>query len=493
MSDDESSSSSSSDSSSSSNSSSKGDTTAAAPVRIKVLPYSNNTPSDPILCSFPSGLPAALQDNKILELPSFVLKRSKDSITLVGKDKACYYAATLTDEEQDDLSVNYCVGVYDKQRQTVTFSQAMNGSVFALNQSVRNYQMHAESSTGSAEARMALFQDFGSSKKQKVLRSQAANRVNTETVLGSGRLMMDNVQQTMSESNKQAMLERKEAMQDNDDDDDGRRPTQSAAVQVASEAWRNSFLPPHDRDATEAYKVYRAKHIVGRVCWGQVSRVVDACVQQDNVARAIMVGKEERNGAKNSEDHNDGDEEFVGSATDRQRPAKHWYPSIEKLILSICNRPGETVDKAQLKAAILVNQFLTLYSALSKKRFISSLSTDQQSFLGTPFEYASYFLEKFCTSIVDLQGREGYVMSKADKDRCMVHMLILYIIADGGRSMRCTNLKPLLEDVKQDILDATQLLRQAGFTVERKSGSSLATASLKTPLTFPSSIRKGRK
>jgi hypothetical protein len=110
--------------------------------------------------------------------------------------------------------------------------------------------------------------------------------------------------------------------------------------------------------------------------------------------------------------------------------------------------------------------------------------------MGTPIEFAMCFLEKFSTSIVDASGREGHVMSKADKDRCLLHMMILYIIADGGSTMRTANMKPLLDDIKQTIADATQLLRQAGFTVERKAGKTTATVFLRAPLTFPSAIRK---
>jgi hypothetical protein len=56
------------------------------------------------------------------------------------------------------------------------------------------------------QRRKALFEDFGSQKKRKVMKSQEANRVNVESVIGAGSLMMGALKAgAMSESNRAAM------------------------------------------------------------------------------------------------------------------------------------------------------------------------------------------------------------------------------------------------------------------------------------------------
>ncbi|GKY98546.1 hypothetical protein MPSEU_000811600 [Mayamaea pseudoterrestris] len=435
----------------------------ARPIQIRVAPDS----STPILCSFPGGLPSALQSNNNAdaELPTFLWNKQQNDVktTLFGKDDACFYTATVSDKDKDKQSVKYCVGVFDKRTNTLTLSQAAcNGSVFALNQSVRNYQAHTESS---AEARLSLVQDFSSAKKQKVLRSQAANRVKADSVVGAGKLLMNGVKQTMSESNQQAMAEGRDQQQ------------QNAAIQLATDAWRSDFLPPFDATAAEPCKAYKAKKIVSKESWKQVGRVVEACLHKDDVAAAILDG-------------GDGVGEEAPKQYPGKSPPKRFFTTIEDLIARLCSEPVDHLEKDRLQCAILVNHFATLYTSLEKRKYIQPPALDRTRFFGTPLEFASFFLDKFTTSTLDAQGNEGHVMSKTDKDRCMAHMLILYIIADSGTSMRTANIKPLLDDIKQDLTSATQLLRQAGFTMERKSGTSTTTAYLRTPLTFPSGIRK---
>ena len=435
---------------------------AGREIRIRVA-----SDSAPILCSFPGGLPAALQANNSADPPAFHYNDQAGSkTTLLGKDDTCFYAATVSDEDQDSQSVRYCVGLFDKRQNTLTLSQAAcNGSVFALSQSVRNYHTHTESS---AEARLSLVQDFTSAKKQKVLRSQAANRVKADSVVGAGKLLMNGVQQTMSESNQQAMAEGRDQQQ------------QNAAILQATDAWRNNFLPPFDDTATEPAKVYRAKKIVSKESWKQASRVVEACMRKDDVAAAILDVSEGSGGR----------EEDDASAPPHKQPQKKWFKTAEELVLRLCSDPKDHLDKERLQCAILVNHFASLYENVERRRFFKVPDLDRQRFFGVPVEFASFFTDKFSTSTIDMQGSEGRVMSKNDKDRCLVHMLILFVAADSGSSMRTSNIKPFLDDLKQDVTNATQLLRQAGFTVERKAGSSTTSVCLRTPLTFPSAVRK---
>lgn len=431
--------------------------TASRSVRILV----KDEPG-PVLVSFPGGLPAALQANSFSEFPTFHYDNQHgNKTTLFGKDEACFYSATVSEDEHTKQSVSFCVGLFDKQKNTLTLSQAdCHGTVFALSQSVRNYQMHTESAM---EARLSLVQDFSSAKKQKVLRSQAANRVKADHVVGSGKLMMNGVKQTMSDSNQKAMLH-----------GEGRQQ-QNVAILQATDAWRNDFLPPFDETASEAHKVYKAKKIVSKDSWKQAGRVVAACTHKDDVAMAIM----------------DVTDTVDDSIHENKTLHKYkWFTTVEDLIHRLCREPRQNLDIERLQSAILVNHFGTLYDGLEKRRFFQPPSPDRSRFFGVPVEFALYFTEKFTTSTIDQQGREARVMSKTDKDRCMIHLLILYVFAEAGNSMRASNIKPLLDDLKQDLTHAIQLLRQAGFTVERKSGTSTTSVALKTPLTFPSGIRK---
>ena len=83
--------------------------------------------------------------------------------------------------------------MYDKKRGVVTIHEAASkGTVFALRQSVPSYNAngggHAETKPGDTSAldRSQVFEDFGSSKKRKVLKSQAANQVDIDNVVGAG-------------------------------------------------------------------------------------------------------------------------------------------------------------------------------------------------------------------------------------------------------------------------------------------------------------------
>jgi hypothetical protein len=94
---------------------------------------------------------------------------------------------------------------------TVTMA-AEKGTIFSSEQSIPTYTPVAttERSTA-AQRRKALFQDFGSTKKQKILKSQEANRVTVDSVIGAGSLMAGafTAQTKMSESNRKALEDNK--------------------------------------------------------------------------------------------------------------------------------------------------------------------------------------------------------------------------------------------------------------------------------------------
>ena len=177
--------------------------------------------SDPIVVSFPGGLPQGLSENSSSEaahVPQFVWRRLRENNSrgrlLVGKDATCIYEAQNQGRGNDGRRTKLCVGIFDKSKHTLTVhTTAERGTVFTLQQSVKNYVPAETVATKMtpAQRRKALFEDFGSAKKRKVLKSQDANRVSVESVVGAGSVMAGafSRQTNMSESNRKALEESK--------------------------------------------------------------------------------------------------------------------------------------------------------------------------------------------------------------------------------------------------------------------------------------------
>ena len=141
--------------------------------------------SNPIVVSFPGGLPESVGNHSV-KPPQFVWQKSNENTKtgrrVVGYDRHCLYSASAPGLLYDDRRTKLCVGVYDKKRGSVVlYEGATNGTVFSLQQSVPAYIEkncgHLETDPSSSALRPNIFEDFGSQKKKKVLKSQAANRV----------------------------------------------------------------------------------------------------------------------------------------------------------------------------------------------------------------------------------------------------------------------------------------------------------------------------
>ena len=76
-----------------------------------------------------------------------------------------------------------------------------------MSQSVLSYvDTKPDEKLNAVQRRKALFDDFGSQKKRRVMRSQEANIVNVDSVIGAGAFMMGALTTaTMSDSNRVAM------------------------------------------------------------------------------------------------------------------------------------------------------------------------------------------------------------------------------------------------------------------------------------------------
>lgn len=185
-------------------------------VKIVVNVQDSHPSVDPIVASFPGGLPEHIGD---AEAPKFAWRKIREKSdrgrTLVGEDSTCRYEARTEGRGYDGRRTKLCVGLYNKKTNTLTLHQAAEkGTVFCLSQTVRSYQdstTSLPSQMSAPDRRRALFESFGSSKKQRVLKSREANVVNVDSVVGAGSVMMGAFLegQNMSESNRQAMEQAK--------------------------------------------------------------------------------------------------------------------------------------------------------------------------------------------------------------------------------------------------------------------------------------------
>ena len=214
---------------------------------------------------------------------------------------------------------------------------------------------------------------------------------------------------------------------------------------------RLAFLPTFDADAKEPYLVYSARDIAGDEAWGRISRLSDACLHQ-------------------------GASKFVTALTERGT----WHDCVVQILQSI---PLDSPHaKNQVKAAILLNYMLSFH--LQTTILKGDVKTIART-LDMTSEVCQRFLDLFSTATGS--GRDArYATSKPNKDKCRVHMLVLFVMAQGGRTMKVGSIKPIVDILKMDMPEASNLLREAGFTVK---GTSTA---LVVPLTFPPPKRGGR-
>ena len=228
------------------------------------------------------------------------------------------------------------------------------------------------------------------------------------------------------------------------------------AIESSYSEARKRFLPSFDVDAKEPHLVYGARDIAGDEAWGYISRVADACLHK-------------------------GPMKFVSALTERGI----WHESTLQVLNDIpLDAPNA---KHQVKTAILLNHLITFHT---RKQTI--LRGDPQSIakeLGLPNEVCERFLDLFATSVGG--GRDTrYASSKQDKDKTLVHLLLLYMICQG-KTMKVGSFRPVMDDIKLQVSEATNLLREAGCTVQRQGATNIS-AVLTVPLTFPPPKRGGR-
>jgi hypothetical protein len=254
---------------------------------------------------------------------------------------------------------------------------------------------------------------------------------------------------SMSDSNKRAIQESKQSDSD-----------RKTANEVAIEAARRQLLPSYDENAVKPEKVYNAREIAGEKAWNKVYNKVFACLRQD----------------EDPIDH------LVESINE-----KSWVDFTLRYVKHLT--PDSPDVEFRLTCAILTNWMVKFYNSNHDRKSFEGIQDGRATFYGIPVEVAARCFELFATPITGgANGKGTFVMSKQNKEKMIVHILLLFMIAHGP-SMKIPALNHIAECLKISLNECTSILRYAGCTITKKGA--VFGAVLKTPLEFPS-ISRGR-
>ena len=202
---------------------------AMMPIRVEVAP--NDPERDPVVVSFPRGIPVSIAGigggggGGGPSPPRFERSKPRSSSSrgtrIQGEDEHCSYVASASGRGHDGRLTKAYVCVFDRRGGTLRLvPSAERGTIFALEQRAREYnpkgggggasQVGTAAGPISASDQMQMLVDsFGSRKKQKVMNSRASNKVDVTNVVGSGGVMMRSVaeQEGISRDNMRGILE----------------------------------------------------------------------------------------------------------------------------------------------------------------------------------------------------------------------------------------------------------------------------------------------
>lgn len=203
--------------------------------------------------------------------------------------------------------------------------------------------------------------------------------------------------------------------------------------------------------AKKAGSVYNSKTIAGENAWNRLSKEVEACMRKDDVVEALISGPNE----------------------------KDILPCVAEILKEV--PPNAVGAKHRFITALLLNWVIVFYKNNHYRKVIRQPDTTKSRWFGMPMEVALRCLSIFATETSDEKG-VAFAMSKANKDKCLVHALLLFMISQGDK-MKVTSLKSIASDMKVTLNECSQKLRLAGVTTS-KNGERMS-AELKLPLTFP--------
>lgn len=227
---------------------------------------------------------------------------------------------------------------------------------------------------------------------------------------------------------------------------------------------------------------------------------MDACIYK------AFEGADENNpeGAGGTDDAN---ESWVNSLTSR---GGTW----SKPVLDIFNTIQDpTYNKPRIKCILLLHYILNFYKFFSRSKHntVSNITVEKiAARIRLPYDVAPRLLHLFTTRVhenhtsapptpsqnPDSQQQQqhqtsgSYTMDKPHLNKCLAHILLLYIMAHG-KEMKVGSINGLVHTLQIELSVANNLLRQSGCTVTKKVGGTIA-VSLNAPLKFPPPKRMKR-
>lgn len=205
--------------------------------------------------------------------------------------------------------------------------------------------------------------------------------------------------------------------------------------------------------------VYDPRDIAGDKAWAYLTHVTDACMMSGGTVVLAVT-----------------------------RSGK-WYESVQVVLRTMA--PQGATTKQQIKCAILLNHMMHFYERTLNTRILKGKNHEIAKRLHLPKEITARFIELFTTPITDDgQEEDQYSCSKQSRDKCLIHIFLLYLMAHGNE-MKAPNILLLSKDVKIEPKHAVVYLKSLGCKVQVKDRD-VVTAVLTVPLTFPAPQR-GRR
>jgi len=407
------------------------------------MQLADSSPNPPTLVTFINGMPSSESE---VAFQQFVTKNSKlrkKGKVLMGKDESCTYATRCTGGKKatNNWTSKHVVGVFDPSNKTLTVYPTTK--MYSLTQGIIGYQSEfvenckTMSALSYQDKRSALYEAFGSSKKQKAIKASAANRIQIGSV-SEAKSMMDNLKSTEEVTSTPEDLSKEDA-----------------TMHAFNEA-RRKFLPPYNSNAKLPKDVYIAKLMVDDEAWGQISGVVKACTSRTDMGWAEALTSKGR-----------------------------WPNVITDILTKV------SVERAggigQIKCALLLKHLLNFYLFCIRRRggakgtFLTGTAEDISGHMHIPSKVSGTLFNLFSISGHGSNGKEGYQVTRQHLEKCMVYTLITYVLAQG-HSMKA-EVSELCTEMKMEVSIAANILREAGFSI-RKSKTSLF-VTLNVPLKFP--------
>mmetsp|Transcript_27744 Transcript_27744/g.42701 ORF Transcript_27744/g.42701 Transcript_27744/m.42701 type:complete len:165 (-) Transcript_27744:181-675(-) len=163
------------------------------------------------------------------------------------------------------------------------------------------------------------------------------------------------------------------------------------------------------------------------------------------------------------------------------------FPSVEMDLVLASTRKRKTSEEntERLRCAVGLHTLLLYHTKCREGRMFFS---SKPSELGGGLDAAVW---KQLIEMYSSPSSRGRMEGKQQRDKRIVAMLILYIRVHGS-DMRIGDLSPLMKDAKLESTSVMAVLREAGFSTNKRAGGSIS-AALHVPLEFPPPPNRRRR